>query len=181
MFSIKKTRHLVWTGVLATAAIAASAQAQTPPSPPPAGAAPTQRMERGDPAKRFEQMQQRHAQHMAQLKDKLKLDGSQESAWNTFAAAQQPPARPAMRPKREDIAKMTTPQRLDMMQQRQAERSAEFGKRADATRTFYATLKPEQQQTFDAETLRMMPPRGGPDGAGHHGARGHRQPPAANS
>ena len=172
MMISRKTRHIVWTGLLAGAAFAASAQ--TPPAPPaggPDGAAP--RMERGDPAQRAERMQQHRAQRLAALKDKLKLDAAQEPAWNSFAAAQQPPARLAQRPSREDIAKMTTPQRLDLMQQRQAERSAAFAKRADATRSFYAGLNAEQQKTFDAETLRMGP-RGGP---GHHGPRGN-QPPA---
>ncbi|MBS0344199.1 MAG: Spy/CpxP family protein refolding chaperone, partial [Proteobacteria bacterium] len=150
-----KTRQILWTGLLASVAFAASAQ-----TPPPAPAAPAataaaaapgaSRMERGDPAKRFEQMQQRRTKRLAELKDKLKLDASQESAWSTFAAAQQPPAPPAQRPSREDIAKMTTPERLDMMQKHQAERSAAFAKRADATRSFYAALKPEQQKTFDA-------------------------------
>ena len=132
-------------------------------------------MERGDPAKRFEQRQQRRAEHLAQLKQKLKLEASQEAAWNSFTAAQQPPAPPADRPSREDIAKLTTPQRLDLMQKHQAERSAAFAKRADATRSFYAALNTEQQKTFDAETLRMGP-RGGP---GHHGPNGHRPPPPA--
>ena len=171
----KKTRQIVWTGLLASVAFAASAQ--TPP-PAPAGApaaAAAPRMERGDPAKRFEQMQQRRAKRLADLKQKLKLDASQESAWSTFAAAQQPPAPPADRPSREDIAKLTTPQRLDLMQKHQAERSAALAKRADATRTFYAGLNPEQQKTFDAETLRMGP-RGGP---GHHDPQGHRPPPPA--
>ena len=168
----RKTRHIVWTGLLASAAFAASAQ--TPPPPAPGSPAGAPRMERGDPAQRAERMQQHRAQRLAALKDKLKLDASQEPAWNSFAAAQQPPAPPAQRPSREDIAKMTTPQRLDLMQQRQADRSASFAKRADATRSFYAALKPEQQKTFDTETLRMGP-RGGP---GQHGPRGHHQPPA---
>lgn len=176
----KKTRQIVWTGLLASVAFAASAQTSqtTPPASagaPAAAAAP--RMERGDPAKRVEQMQQRRAKRLADLKQKLKLDASQESAWNSFAAAQQPPAPPADRPSREDIAKLTTPQRLDMMQKHQAERSAAFAKRADATRSFYAGLNPEQQKTFDAETLRMGPR----DGQGHHGPHGHRPPPAAKS
>ena len=178
----KKTRQILWTGLLASAAFAASAQ--TPPPAAPAGAtapaanaaaAGTPRMDHqhGDPAKRFEQMQQRKAKRLADLKEKLKLDASQESAWSSFAAAQQPPAPPAQRPSREDIAKLTTPERLDLMQKRQAERSAAFAKRADATRSFYAALKPEQQKTFDAETLRF-----GPGSERHHGPRGHGQPQA---
>ena len=175
MITTKKTRQILWTGLLAGAAFAASAQ--TPPPPPagaPAAEASPRSAERADPAKRFEQRQQRRAQRMAALKDKLKLDASQETAWSSFAAAQQPPAPPAQRPSREDLAKMTTPQRLDHMQQRQAELSAAFARRADATRSFYAALKPEQQQTFDAETLRMGP-RGGP---GHHPGGPHRPAPA---
>ncbi|MBS0453086.1 MAG: Spy/CpxP family protein refolding chaperone [Proteobacteria bacterium] len=174
-----KTRQILWIGLLASVAFAASAQ-----TPPPAPAAPAAtaaapgapRMERGDPAKRFEQMQQRRDKRLAELKDKLKLDASQESAWSSFAAAQQPPAPPAQRPSREDIAKMTTPERLDMMQKHQAERSAAFAKRADATRSFYAALKPEQQKTFDTETVHF-----GPGGERHHGPRGghgHSQTPA---
>jgi len=173
MNPIRKTRQILWTGLLAGAAFAASAQTPPPaPAAAPAAADAPRSVERGDPARHFEQMQQRRTQRLAALKDKLKLDPSQESAWSAFAAAQQPGERHAQRPSREDLAKMTTPQRLDLMQQRQAERSAAFGKRADATRIFYAALKPEQQQTFDAETLRMGP-RGGP---GQH-PHGHRAPP----
>ena len=69
---------------------------------------------------------------------------------------------------------MTTPERLDLMQKRQAERSAEFTKRADATRSFYAALKPEQQKTFDAEAMRF-----GPGGERHHGPRGQHAHPQA--
>lgn len=173
MMISRKTRQIVWTGLLASVAFAASAQ--TPPPAPTAGApdaAP--RMEQrhgGDPAKRFEQMQQRRAQHLAALKEKLKLDASQESAWGSFATAQQPAARPMQRPSREELAKMTTPQRLDLMQQRRTERTAAFSKRADATRSFYAALKPEQQKIFDAETLRF-----GPHGERHHGPHGHQAP-----
>lgn len=176
MMISKRTRQIVWTGLLASAAFAASAQ--TPATPPADGTAGAPRMEHRDPAKRFEQMQQRHTQRLAALKDKLKLNPSQESAWTTFAAAQQPPAPPAQRPSREDMAKMTTPQRLDLMQQRQTERSAAFAKRADATRSFYAALNADQQKTFDAETMRFAGPRGGDRHHGPHGHPGQPQPPA---
>ncbi len=176
MMISRKTRQIVWTGLLASVAFAASAQTPQTAPPPPAAGAPgaAPRMEQrhgGDPAKRHEQMQQRRAQHLAALKEKLKLDASQEPAWSSFTAAQQPAGRPTQRPSREELAKMTTPQRLDLMQQRRTERSAAFAKRADATRSFYAALKPEQQKTFDAETLRF-----GPHGERHHGPHGHQAP-----
>jgi hypothetical protein len=118
----------------------------------------------------MERMQEHRAKRLAALKEKLKLNAGQEGAWSTFTAASQPPA--GARPPRMDraeFAKLTTPERLERMQARQAERSAMFAKRADATKTFYATLTPEQQKTFDAETAHFGGPRGhhghgGPDG-----------------
>jgi hypothetical protein len=104
-------------------------------------------------------------QRLAELKQKLRLDASQEGAWNNFTAAQQRPARPAgqARMDRAEFAKLPTPQRLEHMQARQAERSARFAQRIEATRSFYAALSPEQQKTFDAETIH----------AGHRGGHGH--------
>ena len=102
MFS--KKQRLLFGGLLASVALAATAQ--TAPAPAvadkPANAAQaapaSPRMERGDPAKRHEQMQQRRAQRLAALKEKLKLDAAQEPAWNSFTAAQQPPQRAAHQP-----------------------------------------------------------------------------------
>ena len=182
---ISLTQRLVSAGLLATAAFAASAQAPAPAVAPPAGpasAAPTaaapaaeQRMHKPHDGKHFERMQERRTKHLAELKTKLKLNASQEGAWTTFTAATQPPARPAQGANRAaaraEFEKLTTPQRLERMQARQAERSARFAQRAEATKTFYAVLTPEQQKTFDAESMR----RGH---RGDHGHRGHPTPPA---
>lgn len=169
-------RHRVlWASMLASATLAsAGAFAQAPVAAPVAPAAQTQpadaaavtgkRMERGDPAKRFERMQEHRAKRMADLKAKLKLTPAQDGAWTSFTASTQPPAGP--RPQRIDraeFAKLTTPQRLERMQARQAERSAKFAKRADATKTFYAALNADQQKTFDAETAHF----------GHRGSHRH--------
>jgi hypothetical protein len=181
---IPSRKSLLWAGLLASATFASSgAFAQAPltaPPPPAANAQPgaqapakPQRHE-ADRAERFERMQAHRAQRLAALKEKLKLTPAQEGAWNSFTAAQQPPARPAGQPDadRAEFAKLTTPQRLDRMQARQAERSAMFAKRADATRSFYATLSPEQQKTFDAESMQRFGHRdaGGPGGHHHHPA-----------
>jgi hypothetical protein len=174
---ISLTQRLVSAGLLATAAFAASAQA---PATPPAAAAPgapaaEHRMGGPRDGKFFERMQERRAKHMADLKAKLKLNASQEGAWSTFTTATAPPARPAQRPDRAEFEKLTTPERIDRMQARQAERQAMFAKRADATKAFYAALSPEQQKTFDTETAAMMHhgPHGGP------GREGHRPAPPA--
>lgn len=164
-------------GLIASAAFACSgAFAQTPPSsaavPTTQAPSPDAKPQRQhmDHAQRLERMQAQRAQRLAELKQKLRLDASQEGAWNSFAAAQQRPARSPeqARMDRAELAKLTTPQRLDRMQARQAERSARFAQRIEATRSFYATLSPEQQKTFDAETLRFG--HRGDHGHPHHGA-----------
>lgn len=186
---ISSRKSLLWAGLLASATFASSgAFAQAPLTAPPPPAAEAQpgaqapakaQPKRADRADRFERMQAHRAQRLAAMKEKLKLSPTQESAWNNFTAAQQPPARPAGQPgaDRAEFAKLTTPQRLDRMQARQAERSAMFAKRADATRSFYAALTPEQQKTFDAEAMPHFGPRGqgGPDG--HPGGHHHRPAP----
>jgi hypothetical protein len=177
-------QRVLWASMLATLTLAsAAAFAQPAPAAPtvtptassaqaPVGkASPTadqQRMEPRDPAKHLARMQEHRAQRMAALKEKLQLSPAQESAWTSFTASTQPPAgTPPQRLDRAELAelaKLTTPQRLERMQARQTERTAMFAKRADATRTFYAGLNPDQQKTFDAETVHKSH-------GGHHGHR----------
>jgi hypothetical protein len=159
------------TGFAQSSPASATTPATTAQAAPAAPTDATQARPGMDRAQRLERMQTRHAERLAALKQKLQLEASQEGAWNNFTAAQQRPARTAdqARMDRAEFAKLTTPQRLDRMQARQAERSARFAQRADATRSFYATLSPEQQKTFDAETLHFGP-RGDHHRA-HHGPR----------
>ncbi|WP_225782087.1 Spy/CpxP family protein refolding chaperone [Xenophilus sp. Marseille-Q4582] len=192
---ISLRQRVLWASLMASAAFAASAQ-----QPAPVGAAPVQAQmapsgpapqeaaqakadkpgHRGehkklDPAERFERMHKRMVERQAQLKDKLKLNASQEAAWAQYTGALQPPVPPATgqsRLSRADFAKLSTPERLDRMQARQAERQARFAQRAQATKQFYAQLTPEQQKTFDAETLQRHGPRHG-HGPHHPHHRGH--------
>ncbi len=173
---IPSRKSLLLAGLLASATFASSgAFAQAPltaPVPPAAEAqvgapkaqAPHKRMDR---EQHIERMQAHRAERMAALKQKLQLTPAQEGAWSGFAEAQKRPARAAgqVRPDRAELARLTTPQRLDRMQARQAERSAMQTRRIDATRAFYAALSPEQQKTFDAESMRFDHRRHG----GHHG------------
>lgn len=187
---ISSRQRILWAGLLASATFAAAAQTPPPSVPtnsPAAIAAAEQhrsgntagadKMEKPHDGKRMERMQERRAKHLAELKAKLKLDASQQGAWSAFTTSMQPPPmaqRPDRAAMRAEFEKLTTPQRLDRMQARQAERAAMAAKRADATRAFYATLKPEQQKTFDAESMRFGPrdghwPRGHGD-RGNHGS-----------
>jgi hypothetical protein len=177
--SRQRIQYILSASLLASAAFGASAQ--TPPPAVGSTASPPaveHRMNRPHDGKFMERMQERRTKHMADLKTKLKLDASQETAWSAFAAASQPPGPPPGRdPKaaRAEFEKMTTPQRLDRMQARQADHAAMFAKRAESTRTFYAALTPVQQKTFDAETLR----HGHRGEHGRRGPDGHRPPPPA--
>lgn len=176
---ISLRQRIVWASLLGSAALASSgAFAQAPAAPSAAAptaavaqadnaAGPKAQHKRMDPVKRMERMQEHRAKRLAALKEKLKLNAGQEGAWSTFTTANQPPA--GARPPRMDraeFAKLTTPERLERMQTRQAERTAMFAKRADATKTFYAALTPDQQKTFDSETAHFGGPRG------HHGHGG---------
>lgn len=104
---------------------------------------------------KIEHQGERHTQHLAELKAKLNLQAAQEPAWNTFTQSMQHPARMA-RPERASLEKMTTPERLDMMQTIKAQRDAHMQQRTEATKTFYAGLSSEQKQVFDQETARMI-------------------------
>lgn len=146
-------KPLVLATVLATAALATLAQPGPTPAPgPDAGAG----MHRPDPERRA-QMQDRMREHMAkraaELKAKLKLSAEQEDSWNTYVAAMKPAANAPM-PKREDIAKLTTPERLDKMRELRKQHEAEADKRDAATRSFYGSLSAEQKKVFDDNTAR---------------------------
>ena len=162
-------KHMMVAGLLAGFGFAAIAQ--TPPVAPAAGATPAMqgmqgmhaRGERHDPAKFREHM----ARRQADLKARLKISPAQEGAWSTFTASMQPPANRPQRPSREEFARLTTPERIDRMQVMKTERDARMTQRAGATRTLYATLSPEQQKVFDANTMR---------GHGHGGHRSHDGP-----
>lgn len=124
-------------------------------------------------AEHMAQRDQRMAQHQAELKAKLKLSAEQEPAWNAFVARTAPPQQRDMQQgqQREEMAKMTTPERLDHMQTRMNERNAEMSKRIEATRSFYSALTPDQQKVFDAEGHHGFQ-RAGMKG-GRHGKGGH--------
>jgi hypothetical protein len=109
----------------------------------------------------------RRAAHLAALKEKLKLASGQEAAWDAFAAAlQSGPRHPGMDhgAMRAELEKLTTPQRLDRLQAMAEMRRARMAERAEAIKTFYAQLSPEQQGVFDAEAF---------SGRGHRGHHFH--------
>lgn len=106
----------------------------------------------------------RRAEHLSELKEKLKLRPDQEVAWNTFASATQPGMRRAgadRQAMRGEFEKLNTPQRLDRMLAMSELRRTRMLERTQAIKAFYAQLSPAQQSVFDAEFHAQR-------GAGHH-------------
>lgn len=160
----KHFKPAVLAALLATSALAVLAQPAG--GPPPESGPGMQQSEPDRRAHRQERMKAHMAKRAAELKADLKLTPEQESGWNAYLAAMKPSAPPAL-PKRDDIAKLSTPERLDKMREMRQQREAEFDKRDAATRSFYAGLSAEQKKTFDSRTARPMHE----EGRRHHGPR----------
>ncbi|MDR3512344.1 MAG: Spy/CpxP family protein refolding chaperone [Caulobacteraceae bacterium] len=131
--------------------------------PPPGGAPPPPAA--GGHEHWAERMRE-HAEARAKaLRAILNLRPDQEPAFQAFLASMKPehpegmPEHPGMdhpdmnamdHPDMDAMEQLTTPQRLDKMAARMAEHQAEFQRRAEAIKRFYAVLSPEQQRAFDA-------------------------------
>lgn len=160
---------------LALPVLAQNAPAVPDKAPSSATTAPSASQSAERQAKRQQWQEKRaarHAERLGKLKQQLALTPAQEPAWTRFAQAMQRPGN-AARPQREDLAKLTTPQRIDRLRELRAERNAAMDARLDATKAFYAELQPEQQRSFDSASMRML--RGAERHAKHpmHGHRDH--------
>ena len=126
--------------------------------------------------------------HAKALHAILNIRPDQEAAFQAFIGSMKPPEHgdmqhgdmhgDHMRPEGGpgEFANLTTPQRLDrmaeMMAKHQAEHQAAFQRHAQAVKTFYAALSPDQQHAFDAlGALHGM--HGGHGFHGHEGFGGH--------
>ena len=147
-------------GLAALGGAAIAQEAPPAPPPPPAdGASAPPPPPRG-----------KH-HHSGKLKEQLKLTEAQEGAWKQFTDAMHPPAPPAPQ-ERVDWRSLTTPQRLDRMQEMADKHQAEMCRRHDAIRTFYAQLSDEQKKVFDDFHARRPPfGRGKHPGPGKRGPR----------
>ena len=141
---------------------AAVAVAQDHPQPPPGAA-----------GENWHEHMLKHMQaHIKALHDMLQIRPDQEAAFQTFIASMKPQEgaeHADMAHEHDEMAQLTTPQRLDRMQARMAEHQKAFERHAAAVKTFYAALSPEQQRAFDA--MEAMHHHGG-HGMGEHGPMG---------
>jgi hypothetical protein len=152
---------------------AGSAFAQDAPPPPAAPSASGQHPGAGQQmAMMREHMAHRRAEHLKLLHDALSIRPDQETAWQAFTASMAPPpgagehkwADKGQGGQAGEPHHLTTPERLDRVAARLAERQARFQKHAEAVKAFYAALTPTQQKTFDA-----LAALHGMHGGGHNG------------
>ena len=120
-------------------------------------------MGEADHARFAERMREHMAKRAAELHDKLKLNASQETAWNAYMAKVKPGEPPA-RPDRAELDKLTAPERMDRMLARMKEHEQRMENHVAATKEFYAVLTPAQQKIFDDAFRR---------GPGHHDHKRH--------
>jgi len=92
---------------------------------------------------------------LEQLHNSLRLRPDQEQAWRAFEMASRPDQREDAR--RQDafqrMGSMRAPQRMDLSLQMMRSDLDQMEREASALKALYATLTPDQQETFDRETL----------------------------
>jgi hypothetical protein len=109
---------------------------------------------------------------LSQLHDALHLIAEQEEAWRDYVAAVGPNAQMEARHHATEqlLPQLTTPRRIALIDATMAQDSADFHRQSETIEAFYARLSPDQQRTFDRQTLPRSSARSGsteadPDGA----------------
>ena len=98
-----------------------------------------------------------HAQtpDLSSLHDALHLTAAQEDGWRAYRAAIMPD--PAAESRRRSAAMMmntlTTPRRIDLIDAEMQEDFTAMRRQGQAVKMFYSMLTPDQQRTFDHQTL----------------------------
>lgn len=170
---------VVFAASIAGVSTPAAAQAEAPTATEP-GAAQQQAW--------MQHRQEHRAAFSKRLHDVLNLRPDQDAALSGLidALSPQPGDRMKagdMRDMHQEMAGLTTPERLDRLAVRMADHQAVFQRRAAAIKRFYEALTPDQQRAFDALPGLMWPGshlafggdrgmegRGGPDGMAAAGA-----------
>lgn len=103
----------------------------------------------------------RSDKHLSEMKAKLNLTKDQEPAWKTFSdqvndqAKSMKSVHDKFRADTQTTLK-TAPERMARMADMMKDRAQDMARMADVVKTFYATLTPEQQATFDKIHMNRM-------------------------
>jgi hypothetical protein len=92
---------------------------------------------------------------LGQLHDDLGLSADQEGAWRDYAAAvtPDPQADARRRATNELLPHIPTPRRIALIEASLAQDLTDLRRQGEAVMAFYSRLSPDQQRTFDVETL----------------------------
>jgi hypothetical protein len=103
---------------------------------------------------------------LIRLHDDLHLSEAQETAWTQYvrAIAPNPASQARHRAAEELMPSVPTPRRIALMEAAMADDTADFRRQGAAVVAFYNQLTPEQQRTFDRDTVPNA--QAGGDGGG---------------
>lgn len=89
------------------------------------------------------------------LHDALHLTAGQEGAWRAYksAIAPDPSSQARHRAAAQLMVTLPTPRRVDLIDAEMSEDLATTRRQGEAVKAFYNTLTPDQQRTFDHQTL----------------------------
>jgi hypothetical protein len=92
---------------------------------------------------------------LIRLHDDLRLSDSQEQAWKDYTAAIAPDPQTQARHRATQalLPLVPTPRRIALIEATMAEDTRDFQRQGAAVKTFYSKLTPDQQRTFDRDTL----------------------------
>jgi hypothetical protein len=92
---------------------------------------------------------------LSSLHDALYLTNAQESGWRAYVAAIRPDAGAEARHREAGrlMVTLTTPRRVDLINAELEEDAAAVRHQGEAVKAFYASLTPDQQRTFDRQTV----------------------------
>jgi hypothetical protein len=117
---------------------------------------------------------------LAQLHDALHLSAEQEEGWRGYVAAigPDPEADDRRRATEALLPGLTTPRRIALIGAAMALDLADARRRGEAVKAFYERLSPDQQKTFDRQTIPSTASRADSAGANGEGAAGGSSRPA---
>jgi len=92
---------------------------------------------------------------LLRLHDDLRLSDSQDAAWRDYTRAINPSADALARHRAtsELLPLVPTPRRIALIEATMAQDMADYRRQGEAVKAFYDKLTPEQQKTFDRDTL----------------------------
>lgn len=92
---------------------------------------------------------------LSKLHDDLRLTPDQDGAWRQYVAGMDDGGQMQARRQAAEVLlpQIPTPRRLALMEATLTQELADFRRQKEAIETFYARLTPDQQRTFDRDTL----------------------------